>query len=328
MNWALDQPLWLLGLALPATLLLWRQRQPPPALAFPLAARLGETWGRATWRTRLAALPTALTFLAMVSLCIALARPIERVPVAAERLTREVLLIVDASSSMGANDLDPRQTRLALVQEAASRFIAVRGEDRVGLLRFARYPDLVAPPTADHAALIELLNEIALSAPNSAEDRTALGAAVARAAQVLQSDNGERSAGTLVLLTDGEENVAGQGEASAIELEEAGAYCERLGLVVHTIAAGRGRLDARGVWQPLETAGLEALAERTGGRFFRADQRDSLDAVYRAIDQLEAQAFREPRTEVHERYRPWLWAAWMALLLAGILRRGPLEVQP
>lgn len=328
MSWGLDQPLWLFGLALPAALLAWRRRQPAPALAFPLAARLGDTWGRATWRTRLAFLPTALTVSAMVSLCVALARPIERVPVAAERLTREVLLIVDASSSMGATDLDPQRTRLALVQEAASRFIAARGEDRVGLLRFARYPDLVAPPTADHAALIELLNEVELSAPNSAEDRTALGAAVARAAQVLQPDRTQRSAGTLVLLTDGEENVAGQGDPSAIDLEEAGAFCERLGLVVHTIAAGRGRLDPRGVWQPLETAGLEALAERTGGRFFRADQPDSLDAVYRAIDQLEAQALREPRTEVRERYRPWLWAAWVALLLAGVLRRGPLEVQP
>lgn len=328
MSWGLDQPLWLLGLALPVALLAWRRRQPAPALAFPLAARLGDSWGRATWRTRLAFLPTALAVSATVSLCIALARPIERVPVAAERLTREVLLIVDASSSMGATDLDPQRTRLELVQEAAGRFIAARGDDRVGLLRFARYPDLIAPPTVDHAALIELLGEVELSAPNSAEDRTALGAAVARAAQVLRPDADGRAAGTLVLLTDGEENVAGQGDPSAIDLEEAGAYCERLGLVVHTIAAGRGRLDARGVWQPLDTAGLEALADRTGGRFFRADQRDSLDAVYRAIDQLEAQALREPRTEVRERYRPWLWIAWSALLLAGFLRRGPLEVQP
>jgi Ca-activated chloride channel family protein len=327
-SYGLDQPAWLCALLLPAGLLAWRRLRPAPAVAFPLAARLGDTWGRATWRTRLTFLPTSLVVLAMACLCVALARPVERVPIAAERLAREVLLIVDASSSMGARDLDPDRTRLELVQVAASRFIAARGADRVGLLRFARYPDLISPPTADHGALVELLNEIETSAPNSPEDRTALGAAVARAAQVLAHERTERGAGTLVLLTDGEENVAGQGDPAAIDLEEAGAFCERLGLVVHTIAAGRGRLDARGLWQPLETAGLEALAERTGGRFFRAQERDSLDAVYRAIDQLEARALREPRTEVRERYRPWLGLAWGALLLAGLLRRGPLEVRP
>lgn len=328
MNWSLDQPGWLLALALPAGLLWLRRRQPAPTLAFPLAAQLGDSWGRATWRTRLAGLPSVLCMLAATSLCVALARPIERVPIAAERLTRDVLLIVDTSSSMGATDLDPQRTRLELVQESAGSFIASRREDRVGLLCFARYPDLIAPPTADHVALIELLEERTTSAPNSAEDRTALGAAVARAAQVLEPAPGERATGTLVLLTDGEENVAGRGVEDSIELEEAAAYCERLGLVVHTIAAGRGRLDARGQWQPLETDGLEALAERTGGRFFRADRRDALDAVYRAIDQLESQVLREPRSEVRERYRPWLWISFGALLLAGFLRRGPLEVAP
>ena len=90
---------------------------------------------------------------------LALARPMQRVQMPLETEGIDILLCLDISSSMTANDLDPQLTRLDLAKAAAVEFINGRPNDRIGLIRFARYPDLLCPPTLDHGALEDFIRD-------------------------------------------------------------------------------------------------------------------------------------------------------------------------
>ena len=62
------------------------------------------------------------------------------------------MLALDISSSMNADDLAQGRTRLDVSKDSARTFVAERPDDRIGLVTFARYPDLRCPPTLDHVA--------------------------------------------------------------------------------------------------------------------------------------------------------------------------------
>ena len=155
---------------------------------------------------RLLPLPWLLQIAGMLLLAWAMARPAERVPLPRESKGIDIVLCLDVSSSMKANDLAADRTRLDVAKGAAAGFVAGRREDRIGLVSFARFPDLRCPPTRDHDALGEFLRDLAMVEGDGPEDATGIGAAVARAAQVLQS--GAAQAKVIILLTDGEENIA------------------------------------------------------------------------------------------------------------------------
>src|SRR5690606_28483537 len=139
-----------------------------------------------TWRQRLLFLPGLLHGVGLLLAIVALARPVQRTPLPETQEALDIVLCLDVSSSMEANDLAPDRTRLAVAKDAAARFIARRRGDRIGLVCFARYPDLRCPPTLDHRALGEILAEVDLVESDTQEDATGIGTALARAAQVLQ----------------------------------------------------------------------------------------------------------------------------------------------
>ncbi|MEM8884960.1 MAG: VWA domain-containing protein [Planctomycetota bacterium] len=279
-----------------------------------------------TWRARALVVPKLLSLTGLVLAVIALARPVERVPQPVVREGIGILLCLDTSSSMRANDLDPNRTRLAVAQQAATRFIGQRADDRIGLLTFARYPDLRCPPTADHRALAQLIGEIEPTPSESEEDATGIGNAVARGAQVLGRTSG--SSRVLVLLTDGEENVAQPGAPGEIAPLHAAQYCAALGVRVYAIAAGQGRPDTQGNWQPLDTTRVEQMAKQTGGRFFAVRDAEALAQVYAEIDALEREEFQEPRFVTEERFLPFLAMAIALLVGARLLAMTVLGTMP
>jgi Ca-activated chloride channel family protein len=238
----------------------------------------------------------------------------------------DILLCLDASSSMTARDLDAARTRLDVARDAAVRFVSGRPRDRVGLLRFARYPDVVCPLTLDHAALLTFLADVRLVASDGPEDATGIGAAVARAAQLF--DMGSAASRVLVLLTDGEETVATTEAPDEIATLHAAQLCERLGVRVYTIAAGVGRAQPGGTRTPLDTAQVEALAQRTGGRFFAASDAASLADIYAEIDALERAPLDEPRFRVEERFGALLAAGALLFLLSRLFDAAFLAVAP
>lgn len=300
--------LWL-AVLLPAALF-FAARRPASCLRF--APPFGDL--PRSIRTRARFVPMALQVLGLLLVVVALARPAEREALPVESEGIDILLCIDTSSSMTATDLDPRRTRLAVARDAAAAFIRGRRHDRIGLITFARYPDLRCPLTRDHGALAEILAGVVAVAGDGPEDATGFGAAVARAAQVLQA-RPDRSR-VVILLTDGEENVAVKGASNEIAPAHAAQLCEQLGVRVSSIAVGLERIDAKGERVRLDTRPLQRLAARTGGTFHEARDAGALDAVYARIDALEKAPVEKPRFVFADRFLAFL-VLGLGLLVAG-----------
>lgn len=279
-----------------------------------------------SWRVRCLWIPPFLQVVGLLLLVIAVARPVHRTPLPYETEGMDILLCLDTSSSMTAEDMDEQRTRLDVAQEAASRFIAQRSHDRIGLLCFARYPDLRCPLTLDHKALLSLLDEVVTTDSDSPEDATGIGTAVARAAQVIRYSTSPSK--VLILFTDGEENVATDQTPDEIAPVHAGQLCRELGIRVYTIAAGIGAPDAQGEWRKIDTRQVRNLAERTGGKFFEARDAGAVAGVYSNIDQMEKVELKEPRYRIKEYFLPFLATALILLAVSRALRATVLEVLP
>lgn len=268
-----------------------------------------------SWRARCAPLPSLCELAALLLFVVALARPHERVPAPPAPPGRDLMLCLDTSSSMAAKDLALGRTRLDVGKEVAAAFVRSRTVDRTGFVAFARYADLRCPVTRDHDAVIDLLGRLALVPREGPEDATAIGAAVATAAAALRRSPAKGK--VIVLVTDGEENVATVATPREIAPLHAAQLCAAAGVRVHTIVVGRGNQKPDGRFVALDTAAVQQLAATTGGRFFQAEDAQALAAVWAEIDALEAVAFTAPGTVVRE----WFPAAiGAALLLLGAAR--------
>jgi Ca-activated chloride channel family protein len=276
-----------------------------------------------SWPQRLAWLVVVAQVAALVSATIALARPVranEQHTVDAEGV--DILCAVDRSGSMQYTDLDPAQNRLEVVKQVVGAFAARRmrdevgAQDNVGLLVFARYPELLCPFTLDVDALTGFLKSVAL-VKYEAEDGTAIGRALAKCVAVLRESQAKSK--VVVLLTDGENNIDDITPAAAAKLA-AEAHVK-----VYTILAGKyvfqpdvfGRLHA--VQQELDTTDLRNIAKETGGRFFRARDEGELEATYAEIERLERTPRQETRyVETFDLYRWFLVPALIAYALAWL----------
>lgn len=316
----MTQP-WFLLLALLVPLALWKRRPGPAVLFAPSAEGLPRSW-----RARLAPLPRVLQVVGLALVVYALARPVRRIPLPHTTEGIDIMLCLDTSSSMTTNDLDPTRSRLDVAKAAAARFVAGRPDDRFGIVAFARYPDLRCPPTLDHDALQEFVKGIEQVRGDGPEDATGIGTAVARAAQVL--GGGAAKSRVVILLTDGEENVATMQSPKEIAPVHAGQLCRRLGVRVYAIAAGLGKRNRAGEWVELDTRQVRWLAEKTGGRFFQARDAGAVEGVYREIAALERVEFEEPRTRTVEAFLPFLGIALVLLAAGRFLEKTALAVMP
>jgi Ca-activated chloride channel family protein len=314
---------WFLLLAPLVPLALVFRRRAPTVLFAPgsLAADLPRSW-----RVRLRHLPRLLEVAGLLLVVMALARPVRSAPLPHTTEGIDIVLCIDTSSSMTSEDLDPGRTRLDVARDAAARFVAGRPDDRIGLVTFARYPDLRCPPTLDHSALGKILSGVTQVTGDGPEDATGIGTAVARAAQVLRSSTARSR--VVILLTDGDENVATAERPGEIAPLHAGQLSKLLGIRVYAVVAGLGKRDASGEWVELDTRQVRGLAAATGGKFFQARDASAVAEVYTAIDELEKAPFEEPRYELEERFQPFVAAALLLLLLGRLLQSTPLGVLP
>ena len=298
----------LLGVAALAVWRVWRDRR-RAAVAWSVAERaLGAV--PVTWRVRARWVPTALMLLALALLVVALARPQEgrrQTTIDSEGIA--IALLVDRSSSMRALDFElegQRVDRLAAVKRVAADFLlgdadlalAGRGADLVGLITFAQYADVISTLTLDHSFVVDGL-ESARIVERGSEDGTAIGDAVGLAVERLQSLEQPVQSRVIILLTDGE-NTAG-----SLDPLQAAELAASQGVKIYTIGVGtRGRapVPVRGVFGQtrirmaqvnIDEATLTAMADATGGAYFRATDTASLAGVYRAIDELETTVLEE-----------------------------------
>lgn len=320
----LEQPLWLLGwLAVGVAAWLRRRSRPGPHALAPLHVLDADPALPRSPRSRLVHVPAALAIVALLLGVLALAGP--RASYADTRPVQAVDLAVaiDISSSMRARDLDRERTRLDVARDAARAFVEARPLDRIGLLTFARYPDLLAPPTSDHDALRAWLDGIRPVTPDGPEDATGIGTALARLVDALAAseDAGSRVA---VLVTDGEENVARTGRPGEIDPLHATQWARARGVVVHVVAVGPAPSDEAAA----RVAPWYEAVRATGGNVHLAQDASGLERAWQQIDTLT----RADRDETRERWRPLHAAvigfALVLFLLAAGLGGSLLAVRP
>lgn len=260
--------------------------------------------------------PLVLMALAWCLLIIASTRPQWLgEPVEQAMTGRDLMLIVDLSPSMEAQDMVLNKTfvdRLTVIKSVAGEFIRRRVGDRIGLILFGTQPYLQTPLTFDRKTVATLLNE---SVIGMAGDKTAIGDAIGLAVKRLKNQPADSR--VAILLTDGA-NTAG--EVSPLKAAELAAQNK---LKLYTIGVGADEMLVRSFFgsrkvnpsADLDENTLVKVAETTGGRYFRARNTDELNNIYMLLDKLEPvekdkQYFR-PRTELY------FWPLALALALAA-----------
>jgi len=232
---------------------------------------------------------------------------------------RDLMLAVDVSGSMHEQDFiinNRRVDRLTAIKHVAGDFIERRTGDRLGLILFGTQAYLHVPLTFDRKTVETLLDEAFIGITED-DPQTSIGDAIGLAIKRLQDQKSESR--VLILLTDGA-NTAG--ELAPLKAAELAAQYH---LKIYTIGIGADEMLVQSLFGTrrinpsvdLDEKTLTAIADTTGGRYFRARNTEELGQIYALLDQLEPvekdkQYFR-PTTELY------YWPLAMALLLAAVV---------
>jgi Ca-activated chloride channel family protein len=298
-------PAWLLLLAgLP---LLWRRRARPapvPAVTFSSARLLAGLASPAPARPARAA--AWLRVLAVALVLLALARPrLERAADEDKSHGIDIMLVLDASRSMDTKDFDAgdhKASRREALEQVIASFLKERTRDRLGIVGFAEKPFLISPLTLDHSWMLEALHGVQTSLG------TAIGSGVEAAVDLLrQADAGNRVA---IVVTDGL-------NTSGVDPLESARTARRFGVRLYTVGVvSYTEMKSGGI----DDLMLSRMARLTGGQFFQAADQAGLEAIYRQIDQLERQEFRQTRLRAYRELFPWCVVLALALVAAEAAR--------
>ena len=319
-----ENPEWLLLLLLmPILVYLYvvqgRQRQ--GSVQFSDLASL-RRMGNTMW-THLRHLLFVFKLLGLVLLVVALARPQagrEKREMSAEGI--DIMLTLDVSSSMELNDLgNGERSRLAVAKEVVSDFVGGRYSDRIGMVVFAGESFTQCPLTLDYDVLTSFLQGVQIA--DESWNGTAIGMALINATNRLRESEGRSQ--VIILLTDGVNN------AGEIEPLTAADVAEAVGVRVYTIGVGSDgsiRRPVQGIFGTryqtvqveIDEETLREVAQRTGGKYYRATSEEKLEAIYKEIGELETtEITSEIHVEYSERYLDFLWPGLLLILIELLL---------
>ena len=328
MQFAQPEWLWLLALV-PAMLVVewWRSRNRRGGMTFSNVLPAKEA-PKSVW-AHIRGLPLLLRTGALVLGILALARPQDQ-NVVEERFAEgvDIMLVLDTSTSMRAQDFSPN--RFAAARDVAAEFIPGRTSDRVGLVVFAAKAYTQTPLTLDYDFLQRMLEEVEVGV---IEDGTAIGTAIAMATNRLKESTAESK--VLILLTDGQNN---RGEIDPVTASE---VAQTMDVRIYSIGVGAhgeapflfddpfGGQRRRMVPVEIDEEMLTTVAENTGGKYFRATNKQALRSIYQEIGELEKTKIEEHvYTDFTERYAMFLWPAFGLLLLEVLLSNTRLRRLP
>ena len=236
----------------------------------------------------------------------------------------DIVVALDMSGSMVSEDFEvkgQRVNRFNMARSVLKGFIDQRPNDRIGLVLFASQAFIATPLTLDHDFLQENLNrlEIGLIDENSTAIGDGLGTAVNRLRDLKAKSK------IVILMTDGQNN---SGKLEPLVAADAAAAMK---VKVYTVGIGmRGKapmpgrdMFGRKVYQmipvDIDEDTLQKIADRTGGRYYRADNAEKFRQIYAEIDKLEkTEATLNKYTEYKELF-PWFVAGGLGLLLLEVL---------
>jgi Ca-activated chloride channel family protein len=299
---------------------LWRRRAQPPAhLGFSSLALLAglPRSHRVRWARVLPLLPP----MSLALLVVALARPQSPRHVEDIRIrSRNLVLVLDISSSMKAADFKPGN-RLEVAKRVLGEFAHRRDGDLLGLVVFAGRAFLQAPLTPDVTLVEQMLEKVDIG---QLPDGTAIGTALALALAQVKDLPPEASA--IVLVTDGANNTGKPAPFVAAEAARA------LGIRIHSIGVSSADTTGRTgpfIWRwggrqadrltRSDEAILQRISERTGGRYFRATDPETLSQIMREIDPLERVEVRIGETRDWHELFPFFLVPGLLLLSAELM---------
>jgi Ca-activated chloride channel family protein len=229
-------------------------------------------------------IPDTVISLCLICLIFALADPYQ--VVYHQRIQQEgveIVLAIDLSSSMLNKDVEP--SRLEVAKETAKNFIKARKYDNIALVAFAGAPYLASPLTQDTVFLQHSLSR--LQSNQIPEEGTALGDALGMSINQVRKEPNPKKVN--ILLSDGN-NTAGN-----LDPLTSASLAKTFGIKVYTIAVGslKPSLD------PVDETTLRQIAAKSSGRFFRATDQSTLQAIFKEIDALEKSRKLIIREEEH-----------------------------
>ena len=269
----------------------------------------------------------ALFYLAISLMIVALAQPqwgTRQTQVTTSGVN--IILAVDLSESMKALDFRHQGrivNRLEAVKHVVREFIANRSGDRIGLVVFGSQAYTQLPLTRDYSTISTMLEHLEIG---SAGRATAIGDALGISLKRLEDI--ESRSNIIILLTDGRSN------SGEFEPLTATAVAKQKGVKVYTVGVGsRGRVPVpmnhpvfgnRPIYQRVEIdeKTLRAIADETGGLYFRAENMDRLKEIYANIDQMEK---TEVKTKIFAEYQDlyrYLLVSALGLLAFWILLKN------
>jgi len=269
------------------------------------------------WSSLLRYIPDVYFFLFLSFILIALARPQrtqERVNQYSEGI--DIMLILDTSGSMELKDFTPN--RLEAAKEVALNFIQGRTHDRIGLVVFAGDAYSLAPLTTDYNLLRENLKQVRLGIISN--DGTAIGNALAVAINRMRESTAKSK--VCILISDGE-NTGGN-----LDPEIAAKLAYGFNIKIYTIGIGRdGRVpyetelngNNRYIQTRLDESNLRDIAKTANGTFYRAENKNTLQQIFRRINRLEKAEIKESHyrdtKDFYQIYLKWALVFFLVWLL-------------
>jgi len=266
----------------------------------------------------------AMRWLALALFIVGLARPqYTESETSVKASGIDIVVALDLSGSMESEDFQlrgQRVNRLDVAKDVLRQFIDKRPSDRIGLVAFAGKAYIASPMTLDHSFLRQNLDRLAL---HTIEDSTAIGSGLSAAVNRLRELQSKSK--IVILMTDGQNNAGKIPPLTAAEAAQA------LSVKVYTIGVGtRGtapmpRQDMFGrkvyvqVPVDIDEKTLQEIADKTGGKYYRADSTATLQKIYDEIDQLEKTEAEVKKYVRVEELFPWAVVPGLFLLLLEIL---------
>lgn len=286
---------------------LWKRKKQTASLK--ISSVQGFKTGK-NWLAKLKPMLLVLRLLAISAIIIAMARPRTVDETTRTKTTRgiDIIMSMDLSASMLARDLKPN--RLEALKTTVAQFIKGRPNDRIGLVEYAGESFTRTPLTSDKDLLLRSLKQMEYN--TIIEGGTAIGSGLATAINRLKDSRAKSK--VIILLTDGVNN------SGFIDPRIASELAVEFGIKVYTIGIGtngmamspiairpNGSFQYGNVQVEIDEQLMKDIAQKTGGKYFRATDNKKLESIYEEINKLEKTDIEEFKyTHYDEKFRPWV----------------------
>lgn len=233
----------------------------------------------------------------------------------------DIVISMDVSLSMLAKDFKPN--RIEVAKEVITNFIDARPNDRIGLVIFGGEVFTQCPLTSDHKVLKNMFPQIKAGSLNQG---TAIGLGLAGAVARIKESKAKSK--VIIFISDGVNNV---GEIAPLT---AGELAKTYGIRVYCIGVGtKGKalqpvaMYAQGEYEydyvdvDVDEKVMGEISDMTGGKYFRATDKESLVNIYKEIDKMEKTIISEKSfSNKAEHFLPLALVAALLLALEFLLR--------